>query len=581
MSFEFKIPELGENIETGTVAKIIVSVGDQVRKDQSLIELETDKAVIEVPANKAGKISKILVSEGEEVKVGQSILVIDEGDGEKPREKSEEDSGKKAKKAEPEEKEEKTEEIKPPKETKKPEKGKQTTSAAASGAKKTINFVIPDLGENIESGTIAKILVSTGDSIKKEQGLLELETDKAVVEVPSEVGGKVKEIFVKEGDTVKVGQKILSIETTDSGESEKPEEPEISETEETVPAAEQPEEKEKESPERKEPEREEEISEKPGMEKKYQPALPSPMKRAVAPAAPSVRRFAREIGIDINEVSGTGPGGRISIEDVKSFAKMLNKQKAVSDNVLRGIEAEKIPDFSKWGEIEVKPMSKVREKTAKHLAYAWATIPHVTQFDKADITDLEKLRKEFGKKVESAGGKLTVTGILLKVISSAFKVFPQFNASVDLVNSQVIYKKYHNIGIAVDTDRGLLVPVIRNVDRKNLIDLSVELTAIAEKARNAKLTLEDMQGGNFSISNLGGIGGSGFTPVVNSPEVAVLGVSRSQMEPVFTDGNFIPRLMLPLSLSYDHRLIDGADAARFLRWVCEALEKPFKILVEG
>jgi pyruvate dehydrogenase E2 component (dihydrolipoamide acetyltransferase) len=294
-----------------------------------------------------------------------------------------------------------------------------------------------------------------------------------------------------------------------------------------------------------------------------------------------VRRFAREIGIDINEVSGTGPGGRISIEDVKSFAKMLNKQKAVLDNVLRGIEAEKLPDFSKWGEIEVKPMSKVREKTAKHLAYAWATIPHVTQFDKADITDLEKLRKEFGKKVESAGGKLTVTGILLKVISSAFKVFPQFNASVDLVNNQVIYKKYHNIGIAVDTDRGLLVPVIRNVDRKNLIDLSVELTAIAEKARNAKLTLEDMQGGNFSISNLGGIGGSGFTPVVNSPEVAVLGVSRSQMEPVFADGDFIPRLMLPLSLSYDHRLIDGADAARFLRWVCEALEKPFKILVEG
>ena len=581
MSFEFKIPELGENIETGTVAKIIVSVGDQVKKDQSLIELETDKAVIEVPANKAGKISKILVSEGEEVKVGQSILVIDEGDGEKPREKSEEDSGKKAKKAEPEEKEEKTEEVKPPKETKKPEKGKQTTSAAASGTKKTVNFVIPDLGENIESGTIAKILVSTGDSIKKEQGLLELETDKAVVEVPSEVGGKVKEIFVKEGDTVKVGQKILSIETTDSGEIEKPEEPEISETEETEPTAEQPEEKEKESPERKEPEREEEISEKPGMGKKYQPELPSPMKRAVAPAAPSVRRFAREIGIDINEVSGTGPGGRISIEDVKSFAKMLNKQKAVSDNVLRGIEAEKLPDFSKWGEIEVKPMSKVREKTAKHLAYAWATIPHVTQFDKADITDLEKLRKEFGKKVESAGGKLTVTGILLKVISSAFKVFPQFNASVDLVNSQVIYKKYHNIGIAVDTDRGLLVPVIRNVDRKNLIDLSVELTAIAEKARNAKLTLEDMQGGNFSISNLGGIGGSGFTPVVNSPEVAVLGVSRSQMEPVFTDGNFIPRLMLPLSLSYDHRLIDGADAARFLRWVCEALEKPFKILVEG
>ncbi len=581
MSFEFKIPELGENIETGTVAKIIVSVGDQVKKDQSLIELETDKAVIEIPANQAGKISKILVSEGDEVKVGQAILVIDEGDGEKSREKSEEKSGKKAKKAEPEKDEKKPEEVKQQEEAKKPEKGKQTTLAPAKGAKKTINFVIPDLGENIESGTIAKILVSAGDSIKKEQGLLELETDKAVVEVPSEVEGKVKEIFVEEGETVKVGQKILSIETVESGEAEKPEEAQISEKEEIETTAEQPEEKEKEFPREKEAEREEVVPEKRGMEKTYQPELPSPMKREVAPAAPSVRRFAREIGIEIDEVSGTGPGGRISIDDVKSFAKMLNKQKAVSDNVLRGIEAEKLPDFSKWGEIEVKPMSKVREKTAKHLAYAWATIPHVTQFDKADITELENLRKEFGKKVESAGGKLTVTAILLRVISSAFKIFPQFNASVDMVNSQVIFKKYHNIGIAVDTDRGLLVPVIRNVNQKNLIDLSVELTAIAEKARNAKLTLEDMQGGNFSISNLGGIGGSGFTPVVNSPEVAVLGVSRSQMEPVFTDGNFIHRLMLPLSLSYDHRLIDGADAARFLRWVCEALEKPFKIMVEG
>ncbi|MEJ2051584.1 MAG: 2-oxo acid dehydrogenase subunit E2 [Calditrichota bacterium] len=437
---------------------------------------------------------------------------------------------------------------------------------------------MPDLGENIESGTIAKILVSPGDNVKKEQGLLELETEKAVVEVPSVIDGKVKEIFVKESDTVKVGQKILSIETSESGETEKSKE---AEKEETKPSEEQPIKKTEEKPKVEKSEVGKAVPEESRRKKQYQPELPSPIKREVAPAAPSVRRFAREIGVDINEVSGTGPGGRISIEDVKSFAKMLNKQKAISDNVLRGIEAEKLPDFSKWGEVEVKPMSKVREKTAKHLAYAWAIIPHVTQFDKADITELEKLRKEFGKKVESAGGKLTVTAILLKVISSAFKIFPQFNASVDLVNSQVIYKKYHNIGVAVDTDRGLLVPVIRDVDRKNLIDLSVELNAIAEKARNAKLSLEDMQGGNFSISNLGGIGGTGFSPVVNSPEVAVLGVSRAQMESVYTDGNFIPRLMLPLSLSYDHRLIDGADAARFLRWVCEALEKPFKILVEG
>ena len=572
MPYEFKLPELGENIDTGTVAKVIVSVGDQVKKDQSLIELETEKAVVEVPTNKAGKVSKILVSEGDEIKVGQTILIIDEVEGQKAQEKPEAASKEKAAKAEPEKKEEK------PEETKKLEKTKKVSSVQKKSVPKTVNFVIPDLGENIESGTIAKILVSPGDNIKKDQSLLELETEKAVVEVPSEIDGKVKEIFVKEGDTVKVGQKILSIETSESG---KPQPSKEAEKEETKPSEEQPIKKTEEKPKVEKSEVGKAVPEESRMEKPYQPELPSPMKREVAPAAPSVRRFAREIGIDINEVSGTGPGGRISVEDVKSFAKMLNKQKAISDNVLRGIEVEKLPDFSKWGEVEVKPMSKVREKTAKHLAYAWATIPQVTQFDKADITELEKLRKEFDKKIESAGGKLTVTAILLKVISSAFKIFPQFNASVDLVNSQVIYKKYHNIGIAVDTDRGLLVPVIRNVDRKNLIDLSVELTAIAEKARNAKLSLEDMQGGNFSISNLGGIGGSGFSPVVNSPEVAVLGVSRAQMEPVYTNGNFIPRLMLPLSLSYDHRLVDGADSARFLRWVCEALEKPFKILVEG
>jgi pyruvate dehydrogenase E2 component (dihydrolipoamide acetyltransferase) len=554
------------------VAKVIVSVGDQVKKDQSLIELETEKAVVEVPTNKAGKVSKILVSEGDEIKVGQTILIIDEVEGQKAQEKPEAASKEKAAKVEPEKKEEK------PEETKKLEKTKKVSSVQKKSVPKTVNFVIPDLGENIESGTIARILISPGDNIKMDQGLLELETEKAVVEVPSEVDGKVKEIFVKEGDTVKVGQEILSIETTESGEAEKFKE---AEKEETKPPEEQPVEKPEEKPKVEKAEVGKAVPEESRMEKPYQPELFSPMKREVAPAAPSVRRFAREIGIDINEVSGTGPGGRISIEDVKSFAKMLNNQKAVSDNVLRGIEAEKLPDFSKWGKVEVKPMSKVREKTAKHLAYAWAIIPHVTQFDKADITELEKLRKEFVKKVESAGGKLTVTAILLRVISSAFKIFPQFNASVDLVNSQVIYKKYHNIGVAVDTDRGLLVPVIRDVDRKNLIDLSVELNAIAEKARNAKLSLEDMQGGNFSISNLGGIGGTGFSPVVNSPEVAVLGVSRAQMESVYTDGNFIPRLMLPLSLSYDHRLIDGADAARFLRWVCEVLEKPFKILVEG
>jgi len=226
-------------------------------------------------------------------------------------------------------------------------------------------------------------------------------------------------------------------------------------------------------------------------------------------------------------------------------------------------------------------MNKVRETTARHLSYAWATIPHVTQHDKADITELERLRKKYATKAEQAGGKLTVTAILLKVIESALKVFPQFNASIDMNKKEIIYKKYYNIGIAVDTERGLLVPVIRDVDKKNIIQLSIELTEMSQKARNRKLTLEEMQGGNFSISNLGGIGGTAFTPVVNSPDVAILGISRSRMEPVYMDDEFRPRLIMPLSLSYDHRIIDGADAARFLRWVCEALEQPFLLALEG
>jgi pyruvate dehydrogenase E2 component (dihydrolipoamide acetyltransferase) len=225
-------------------------------------------------------------------------------------------------------------------------------------------------------------------------------------------------------------------------------------------------------------------------------------------------------------------------------------------------------------------MSNVRRKTAEHVSYGWIA-PHVTQHDKADITNLEKLRKEYGKKAEQAGGKLTVTAIILKVTASALRVFPQFNTSVDMANNEIIYKKYYHIGVAVDTDRGLLVPVIRDVDKKNIIELSVELNQISEKARSKKITLEEMKGSTFTISNLGGLGGAYFTPIINFPEVAILGVSRSSIEPVLIDGQFEPRLMLPLSLSYDHRVIDGADAARFLRWVAEALEQPFKLILEG
>jgi pyruvate dehydrogenase E2 component (dihydrolipoamide acetyltransferase) len=286
-----------------------------------------------------------------------------------------------------------------------------------------------------------------------------------------------------------------------------------------------------------------------------------------------VRRIARELGVQIEQVSGSGPDGRISAEDVKAHVKRL----VTTTGTTRTGSAEPLPDFTRWGDIDRQPMRPVRRKTAEHLSAAWASIPHVTQHDLADATALEELRQRYAKQVESAGGTLTVTAIAVKIVATALKVFPQFNSSIDLAADEIIYKKYINVGIAVDTDRGLLVPVIRGADAKGISQISVELAQLSEKARGRKLTLDEMQGGSFSISNLGGIGGGFFTPIVNLPEVAILGISRARVEAVYAkeSGQFQPRLMLPLSLSYDHRVIDGADGARFLRWVCGAFEQPF------
>jgi pyruvate dehydrogenase E2 component (dihydrolipoamide acetyltransferase) len=300
-----------------------------------------------------------------------------------------------------------------------------------------------------------------------------------------------------------------------------------------------------------------------------------------------VRRLAREVGVNINEVQGSGASGRISIEDVKTHARRLLANAAAerAPSATVGAPAEPravdLPDFSRWGEVERQAMTSVRRATAEHMARAWSTIPHVTQHAFADITELEQLRRRYGPRAEAAGGKLTVTPIALKVVTAALKQFPQFNASIDMASQEIIYKRYYHIGVAVDTDRGLLVPVIRDVDQKSLIDMAVELNALAEKARDRKITLAEMQGGTFTVTNLGGIGGSHFTPVINAPEVAILGLARSSMEAKYIDGALQPRLMLPLSLSYDHRLIDGADGARFIRWVVEALEQPFLLTLEG
>ena len=301
-----------------------------------------------------------------------------------------------------------------------------------------------------------------------------------------------------------------------------------------------------------------------------------------APAAPHVRRLAREIGVEIHGVQGSGPGGRISEDDVKQYAKnALIAATAAAQAPRASFVEPELPDFAKWGKTERVSMRGIRRKTAEHLRQAWNTIPHVTQQDRADITELEQLRARFAPRAQEAGGKMTVTAIALKVCAAALKVFPQFNASVDMAKEEIIYKQYVNIGVAVDTDRGLLVPVIRDVDKKNIVELAAEMTQLSKKARERKLTPEEMEGGTFTITNLGGIGGTGFSPIVNHPEVAILGLSRSRMEPVWIKDKFEPRLILPLSLSYDHRLIDGADAARFLRWIAEAFEQPFLLSVQG
>lgn len=431
------------------------------------------------------------------------------------------------------------------------------------------DFILPELGENIASGDVVKINVNVGDTVSEDQTLFELETDKAVIEVPSSLSGEVQEIKMKVGDKVSVGQAVMVIAAGSTQEAV---------TQEPSSGESQLSEKESQSAEKSDVSPEAEVVNKV----QEMPVQTKPIETnktvSQANATPSVRRLAREIGVDIEAVQGTGNKGRITLEDVKNHARELNtKAKKQSGG---GAPVQDLPDYTKWGDIERKPMSSVRRATAHHLSNAWY-VPHVTQFDKADITELERLRKTFGKRAEKAGGKLTLTTIVLKVISSALKVFPQFNASVDMKTDEIVYKKFFNIGVAVDTDRGLLVPVVRDVHKKNIIELSVDLNNIAAAARDRKLKIEDMQGGCFTISNLGGLGGTYFTPIVNVPEVAILGLSRGRKEPVYIEGEFQPRLMLPLSLSYDHRIIDGADAVRFLRWVAEALEQPFLMDLEG
>ncbi len=463
-------------------------------------------------------------------------------------------------------------------------------------------FKLPNLGDGVAAGDVLRVLVKAGDTLKADQAVLELETDKATLEVPSTVGGKVTEVKVKPGDKVKPGQVVLVVDEAGSGAAASAPAP-AAKAEAPAPAAPPP---PAAAAMAGPPGESDEPTDRPAMmamaagagegsDQTDRPnvlafsaargAGPAAVPGApIAPAAPSVRRLARELGVDLHQVQGSGPNGRISQDDVKTFTKQVmaslggGGQRAVA--TVSGASVA-LPDFSKWGAVERKGMSGIRRKTSEHLSHAWNTIPHVTQFDKADITALEQVRKQYRGEVEKAGGNLTVTAILTKIVASALKTFPQFNASVDAAGEAIVYKKYVHVGIAVDTENGLLVPVVRNADQKNLTQIAVDIQQLADKAKARKLSLDDMSGGSMSISNLGGIGGTAFTPIVNWPEVAILGVSRGAMEPKWNGTSFEPRLMLPLSLSYDHRLIDGADAIRFLRWVVDALENPFALALRG
>jgi pyruvate dehydrogenase E2 component (dihydrolipoamide acetyltransferase) len=455
---------------------------------------------------------------------------------------------------------------------------------------------IPEISENVESGTIVQVLVEVGDMIDIDDVLVEFETEKALVEIPSTVKGKITELLAKKGDEMRVGDVIARVDTEsrsddkDTAESEPtaddaPKKGAEEEAPKEPPRAETPKEVKTEVDEKEEdasqPPEKPAVAPEPTVTRKKTEDRPAD--RGPAPATPSVRRFARELGVDIYDVKASEPGGRISEDDVKAHVKKGERpdKMAPSGTAPTEMTAEpQLPDFSRWGEVETVELDGVRRITAANMSIAWRTVPHVTQFDQADITGLQEFINRNAEKVAQNNGKLTVTAILVKVCAAALKKFGRFNASIDPANQQLILKKYVHIGIAADTPRGLLVPVVRNADRKSISRLAAEITDLAERARNKKLKPDEMEGGTFTLSNQGGIGGVGFTPIVFWPQAAILGVSRASVMPRYIDGEFKPRSLLPLSLSFDHRIIDGADAARFLRWVCESLEQPFTMVLE-
>src|ERR1700733_3223545 len=493
MATEFKLPELGENIESGDLVRLLIKPGASIAEGQPVMELETDKAVVEVPSSVTGTVGEVRVKEGDKLRVGQVIFTVENGAGG-------------AKASAPQVANQIANQIanndrpSPTADKAALEVSKTAPSAPVQPASPAPNrrssdapapteFALPELGENIESGDLVRLMISAGERVAEGQPVMELETDKAVVEVPSNVSGVVREVKVKEGQKIKVGQVIFTLEGGAPAPIEAPRRHEPVEHISGQQAA-----RLAFQLAMRADGKTEEQALPPDQPQLPTPAFRMPMQlakvagaehRDPVPAAPHVRRLAREIGVDIHSVQGNGPGGRISEEDVKLHAKnVLAAATAAAPGI--GFAEPELPDFSKWGKTERVSMRGVRRKTAEHLRQAWNTIPHVTQQDRSDITELEQLRARFAPRAEEAGGKMTVTAIALKVCASALKVFPQFNASIDMGKEEIIYKQYINIGVAVDTDRGLLVPVIRDVDKKNIVELAAEMTQLSKKARDRK-----------------------------------------------------------------------------------------------
>lgn len=508
-------PDLGGSADV-TVIDILVSPGDRIEVDTPVVELESDKATMEVPTTEAGVVKAINVKKGDSVNEGDVLITVDAAVDAKA--------------------------VQPAKETKSEAPHKK---AATKSGKATV--VTPDLGGDTDV-TVINIMVKAGDTLEVDAPVVELESDKATMEVPTTMAGKVSNINVKVGDKVNEGDVLVTLdaEAADVNEAAGEEESESVSHDEakTILTPEIVDEDEADAN-----------------------VLTGDLETdSDVHAGPGVRRFARELGVNLKQVPGSGPKQRILKEDVQAFVKGQLTSSATNAPAVSplGFPPAPVIDFSKFGPVDVKELSRIQKISGKNLARNWATIPHVTQFGEADITSLEEFRKQQKNLLDKQSIKMTPIVFVMKAVVSSLKAFPHFNASLDASGENLVMKKYFHIGVAVDTPNGLVVPIIRDVDKKGLIELAKELGDISEKARNKQLTPQDMQGGSISISSLGGIGGTAFTPIINAPEVAILGVSRTAMKPVYEDGEFVPRLMLPLSLSYDHRVIDGADGARFM-----------------